>query len=94
MWAKQDARTAAEAMSWPVFTIGSTARIDVAAATMLDRDVNRLPVVDGEGVLTGIITRADLVRAFLHGDDEIAKRFVRACSSVSCGSIRISSSFA
>jgi CBS domain-containing protein len=72
MWAKQDARTAAEAMSWPVFTIGSTARIDVAAATMLDRDVNRLPVVDGEGVLIGIITRADLVRAFLHGDDEIA----------------------
>jgi CBS domain-containing protein len=72
MWAKQDARTAAEAMSWPVLTIGSTARIDVAAASMLDNDVNRLPVVDGEGVLIGIITRADLVRAFLHGDDEIA----------------------
>jgi CBS domain-containing protein len=68
---KRDARTAAEAMSWPALTIGSTARIDVAAATMLDRDVNRLPVVDRDGVLIGIVTRHDLVRAFVHGDDEI-----------------------
>jgi CBS domain-containing protein len=68
---KRDARTAAEAMSWPALTIASTARIDVAAATMLDRDVNRLPVVDRDGVLIGIVTRHDLVRAFVHGDDEI-----------------------
>jgi CBS domain-containing protein len=70
--AKRGARTAAEAMSWPALTIGAMARIDVAAAMMLDRDVNRLPVVDRDGVLAGIVTRADLVRAFVHGDDEIA----------------------
>lgn len=70
--AKRGARTAAEAMSWPALTISATARVDVAAAMMLDRDVNRLPVVDRDGVLTGIVTRADLVRAFIHGDDEIA----------------------
>jgi CBS domain-containing protein len=69
---KRGARTAAEAMSWPALTIGATARIDVAAAMMLDRDVNRLPVVDRDGVLTGIVTRADLVRAFIHGDEEVA----------------------
>ena len=70
--AKRAARTAGEAMSWPALTIGATARIDAAASMMLDRDVNRLPVVDREGLLTGIVTRADLVRAFVHSDDEIA----------------------
>lgn len=69
---KRGARTAAEAMSWPALTIAATARIDLAAAAMLDRDVNRLPVVDRDGVLAGIITRADLVRAFVHSDDQIA----------------------
>ncbi len=69
---KRGARTAAEAMSWPALTIAATARIDLAASTMLDRDVNRLPVVDRDGLLAGIVTRADLVRAFVHSDEEIA----------------------
>jgi len=69
---KRAARTAGEAMSRPALTIAATARIDLAAAMMLDRDVNRLPVVDRDGVLAGIVTRADLVRAFVHSDDEIA----------------------
>ncbi|HVA31112.1 MAG TPA: CBS domain-containing protein [Gaiellaceae bacterium] len=70
--AKRGARTAAEAMSWPAVTIAATARMDLAAAMMLDCDVNRLPVVDSDDVLVGIVTRADLVRAFVHSDDEIA----------------------
>jgi CBS domain-containing protein len=40
---------------------------------MLDRCVNRLPVIDPHGNLVGIVTRADLVRAFARGDDEIAR---------------------
>ncbi len=40
---------------------------------MLDKHVNRLPVVDDDGVLVGIVTRADLVRAFVHSDAEIAQ---------------------
>jgi CBS domain-containing protein len=41
-----------------------------AAAVMVDRDVNRLPVIVGEK-LVGIVSRADLVRAYLRQDEEI-----------------------
>ena len=70
--AKRAATTAGEAMTSPAVTVTGTRRVDVAAALMLDRHVNRLPVVDDRGVLVGIVTRADLVRAFVHSDDEIA----------------------
>jgi len=29
-----------------------------------DNDIGRLPVVDGEGTLRGLVTRTDLLRAF------------------------------
>jgi osmotically-inducible protein OsmY len=38
---------------------------------MLDEDVNRLPVVDDDGKLIGLISRGDLVRAFARSDEEI-----------------------
>jgi CBS domain-containing protein len=69
---KTTARTAGEAMTSPAVTIGADRRVDAAAALMLDRRVNRLPVVDAEGLLVGIVTRADLVRAFVGTDDQIA----------------------
>lgn len=71
--AKRAARTAGEAMTAPALTVLPTRRVDAAAAIMLDRQVNRLPVVDDRGVLVGIVTRADLVRAFVHTDEEIAQ---------------------
>ncbi len=70
---KASARTAGEAMTAPAVTIGAERRVDAAAALMLDRSVNRLPVVDRDGVLVGIVTRADLVRAFVHTDEQIAR---------------------
>jgi CBS domain-containing protein len=42
---------------------------------MLERRVNRLPVLAGER-LVGIVTRADLVRAFKRPDEEIAREIV------------------
>jgi len=69
--AKLDARTAGEAMSSPAITIGPDRPVGEAAAKMLDDAVNRLPVVDDEGDLLGIVTRADLVRAFTRSDSEI-----------------------
>ena len=70
--AKAAARTAGEAMTAPPVTIAPDRRVDAAAAIMLDRQVNRLPVVDRTGALVGLVTRADLVRAFVHSDAQIA----------------------
>lgn len=70
--AKLDARTAGEAMTAPAITISPRRRVAEAARLMLDRSINRLPVVD-DGALVGIVTRADLVRAFNRADDEIEK---------------------
>jgi CBS domain-containing protein len=71
--AKASARTAGQGMTAPAVTIRADLRVDAAAALMLDRGVNRLPVVDRDGRLVGIVTRADLVRAFVHTDDQIAQ---------------------
>lgn len=71
--AKVTARTAGEAMTSPAVTITAERRVDAAAALMLDRRVNRLPVLDRAGKIAGIVTRADLVRAFVHSDEEIAR---------------------
>ena len=68
--AKQDARTAGEAMTSPPITITPDRPAAAAARIMLDRGVNRLPVVR-DGTLVGIVTRADLVRAFTRADEEI-----------------------
>jgi CBS domain-containing protein len=69
--AKLGASTAGEAMTAPPVTINSSRRIAEAAAVMTSRRVNRLPVVD-DGRLVGIVTRADLVRAYVRSDEELA----------------------
>jgi CBS domain-containing protein len=43
-----------------------------AAGRIAERGVNRLPVVDEDGKLLGIIARADVVRSFARSDEEIA----------------------
>jgi CBS domain-containing protein len=71
--AKLAARTAAEAMTAPAITVDSECRVADAARLMSGRGVNRLPVVDKAGTLAGIVTRADLVRAFVRSDVEIER---------------------
>jgi CBS domain-containing protein len=65
--AKLEARTAGDAMTSPAITVESKEAVSRAAATMVERGVNRLPVVE-DGKLVGIVTRADLVRAFVRDD--------------------------
>ncbi|MHB1390871.1 MAG: CBS domain-containing protein [Thermoleophilia bacterium] len=49
-------------MTTDVLTVQKSAPLSEIATLMIDRQVNRIPVVDGD-VLVGIITRADIVRA-------------------------------
>ncbi len=69
---KLGAITAHEAMTSPAITITSGRPIPEAAAIMTARRINRLPVVDN-GRLVGIISRADLVRAYVRSDHELAE---------------------
>jgi CBS-domain-containing membrane protein len=68
---RQFARTAQELMTAPVITVAPSALIADAAALMTRERINRLPVVE-DGRLVGIVTRADLVRAYVRTDEELA----------------------
>jgi CBS domain-containing protein len=70
--AKVTASTAGEAMTAPAIVVTPSTSIREAAATMTTRRVNRLPVVD-DGRLVGIVTRADLVRAYVRSDEELSR---------------------
>jgi CBS domain-containing protein len=67
---RRGATTAREAMSQPPITIGVDRPVREAASIMVERDINRLPVLQ-DGRVVGIVTRADLVRAYLRLDEEI-----------------------
>jgi len=66
------ARTAGDAMTSPALTIAPWRSAAAAAALMTTHGVKRLPVVRDEE-LVGIVTRADLVRAFVRPDGEIRR---------------------
>ena len=66
------AETVGDAMTAPVVTISSKRPVHEAARLMVSENVNRLPVVE-KGQLVGILTRADIVRAFTRTDAEIVE---------------------
>ena len=55
-------RTAQDIMTPEVVTISPEADITEAVKILLDKGINGLPVVDGEGRLVGILCQSDLVR--------------------------------
>lgn len=69
---KARARTAGEAMTSPPVTAAPFESAAAAARRMTEVGVNRLPVVAMDGRLVGIVTRADLIRAFVRPDHVIA----------------------
>jgi CBS domain-containing protein len=60
--AKGEAVASGEAMTAPPITVREEASVDVATALMTQYDVERLPVVDGDNRVVGVVSRADLVR--------------------------------
>ncbi|MDC0765378.1 CBS domain-containing protein [Streptomyces sp. HD] len=69
---KAGALTAGELMSTPAVTVHADASLAEAARIMARRHVKRLPVVDGVGMLQGVVSRSDLLKVFLRPDSEIA----------------------
>ena len=66
------ALTAGQLMTSPAVTIGPDVPIPTAARVMNTRHVHRLPVVNEDGQLVGIVSRRDLLSVLLRADEEIA----------------------
>ncbi|WP_067169041.1 CBS domain-containing protein [Microtetraspora niveoalba] len=70
---KARGHTAAELMTAPAVTVRPYTSIVGAARLMGQKGVKRLPVVDDDGRLEGIVSRHDLLKVFVRGDDDIAR---------------------
>jgi CBS domain-containing protein len=68
---KASGGTAGDVMTSPALTIRDDASLVEAARLMADHRVKRLPVVDVNGRMVGIVSRFDLVRVFVRSDDDI-----------------------
>jgi CBS domain-containing protein len=74
--AKARARTAGELMSTPPVTVHADESIARSARVMAEHRVERLPVLDEEDRLVGIVTRRDLLQVFLRPDSEIREEVI------------------
>ncbi|MFD5619108.1 CBS domain-containing protein [Streptomyces yangpuensis] len=63
--------TAEQLMTRPAVTVMKDATIPTAARLMARRHLKRLPVVDGDGHLVGVVSRGDLLKVFLRPDEDI-----------------------
>ncbi|HXN91326.1 MAG TPA: CBS domain-containing protein [Candidatus Sulfotelmatobacter sp.] len=71
--AKDDGLTAARLMTPDPVTISANAPLAAAVRLMYEHRINRLPVVDAEKRLVGIISRSDVLRVFLRSDLSIKR---------------------
>lgn len=69
---KASGTLARDLMSSPAVSVHADAPLAEAARAMARRRLKRLPVVDGEGHLVGIVSRIDLLKVFLRSDEDIA----------------------
>jgi CBS domain-containing protein len=68
--------TAGDLMTSPAITVTPDDTLERAARLMYTRKVKRLPVVDANGHLVGIIGRADLLAVFDRPDEEIRREIL------------------
>lgn len=74
---KAEALVARDLMTAPPVTVGPQSSVADAARLMHERRVKRLPVVDLEGRIVGIVSRMDLLAEFLRDDDDIKTEVCR-----------------
>jgi len=67
---------AIDLMTSPPITVPSTIGVAEAARLMQERNVRRVVVVDERGKISGIVSRTDLLHAFLRSDDERTARAI------------------
>ncbi|MDX3214999.1 CBS domain-containing protein [Streptomyces sp. ME02-6991-2B] len=70
---KAAAVTAEQLMTAPAVTVRQDASVAQAARAMALHGVKRLPVVDTNGALQGVVSRGDLLKVFLRTDEDIAR---------------------
>lgn len=61
-------QTARDIMTAPPITVTPDTNIKEIAVLFTSRKVNRVPVVDNDGKILGIVTRANLLHATCHGE--------------------------
>jgi CBS-domain-containing membrane protein len=74
--AKAAATTAEDLMTKPPVTISPDEFVSHAARLMYARKVKRLPVVDDDGHLVGIVSRADVLSVYSRQDDAIRREII------------------
>ncbi|GBP99474.1 CBS domain-containing protein [Streptomyces spongiicola] len=79
---------AGDLMTAPPITVRAAATLPHAARLMARHRVKRLPVVDGRGVLRGVVSRADLLKVFLRPDEDIAADVQGLVDRLFAGSLR------
>ena len=73
---KAQGLVAAQIMTAPAVTVQAATTLGEAARMMHRLNVKRLPVVDADGMVIGIVSRADLLKVFLRSDAEISEDVV------------------
>jgi CBS-domain-containing membrane protein len=74
--------TAGEIMSSPVMTVNPSQTLAQAARLFRRRHIGRMPVVENDGRLIGIVTRMDLLTVFLRPDEELLAAVHEAIATV------------
>jgi CBS domain-containing protein len=70
-----------DVMTQPVFTVGSKDSLGMAAARMAKMGIKRLPVIDENGRLVGVLSRVDILR--LVADKEARKQVIPSGAAIS-----------
>lgn len=65
--------TVLEAKRYGVFSCAPQTPLPEAARRMVDEDISALVVIDGGGALAGVLSRTDVLRAYLAGTWERAR---------------------
>jgi CBS domain-containing protein len=66
-WTRAQNKTVGEVMTRDVISISPEASVSEAAVAIDRHGVKRLPVIDSDGLVMGVIARSDLIRAMVSG---------------------------